>query len=52
VRSALTPARRSFCRRPVGFPGRYSPTSHSSYLSLGLHRQLRWVLASYAGDFL
>jgi hypothetical protein len=26
-------------------------TNHSNYSSLGLHRQLRWVLTSCTGDF-
>jgi hypothetical protein len=50
--SALTPARRLLYRPPVGWTARCSPTSHFSYSSLGLYGQLRWVLASYAGDFL
>jgi hypothetical protein len=50
-RSAFTPTRHSLCRRLVCWTARCSPTSHSSYSSLRLHRQLCWVLASWAGDF-
>jgi hypothetical protein len=50
-RSALTPAQRSLCRRPVGWTARCLPTNHSNYSSLGLHRQLCWLLTSCTGDF-
>jgi hypothetical protein len=40
----------SLCRWSIGWTARCSPTSHSSYSLLGLHHQLRWVLASCAGD--
>jgi hypothetical protein len=49
--SALTPARCSLYHWPVGWTARCSLTSHSSYSSLGFHRQLCWVLASCAWDF-